>query len=458
MQPVILAGGTGSRLWPLSRRDYPKQFLPLIDGQSLLQQCLERAAALSLMPPLLIGREEHRFLLAQQLKDTGLEGRILLEPEGRNTAASLVLAALDACDSGNPDRLLLGLPADQTIQPATALKQAIEAARPAAEAGRLCLFGIPPDHPATGFGYILPGRTIRFVEKPDAARAADLITQGAFWNSGLLLTRADILLDTLAPLQPELLDYCRQAWEQRCSDLDFIRVGTEPFRACPALSIDHALLEHARICHLTPLEAEWQDLGSWTALEQHLPAAPDGCRVQGTVTRLECRNTLFMGSERLIAALGLNNLLVVDTPDALLLADRSHADEMKSLLARLEQAERPELTSHPRVHRPWGYYEHLIDGPGFRVKHLHVNPGAALSLQRHRHRAEHWIVLSGRAHITRERETLYLNANESIAIARGQVHRLANPDAAPLLMLEVQSGPVLDEADIERLDDRYGRC
>lgn len=458
MQPVILAGGTGSRLWPLSRRQHPKQFLPLGGSRSLLQRCLERAAHLSPSPALLLGREEHRFLLAQQLQESGLKGRILLEPEGRNTAASLVLAALDACERGQPDQLLLGLPADQLITPVTALQQAVKVATPAAKSGRFCLFGIPPEYPASGYGYILPGDRGRFVEKPQRDHAERLIEQGALWNSGLLLTRADCLLDRLAALQPELVRLCRQAWRERSADLDFVRVSASPFRACPDISIDHALLEPSANCYLTPLEADWQDLGSWPALEQQLPEEQDGCRVQGRVTRLDCENTAFMGGKRLIAALGLKNLLVVDTPDALLLASRSHVGQMKSLLERLEQAQCPELISHPRVHRPWGYYEHLIDGPGFRVKHLHVNPGAALSLQRHRHRAEHWIVLSGRARITRERETLYLNSNESIAIARGQVHRLANPDAAPLLMLEVQSGPVLDETDIERLEDRYGRC
>jgi len=458
MQPVILAGGTGSRLWPLSRQHHPKQFLPLIGEQSLLQLCLARAAQLSSTPALLVGREEHRFLLAQQLQESGLKGRILLEPEGRNTAASLVLAALDACEQGQPNRLLLGLPADQIITPAGALQQAVETAIPAAKAGQFCLFGIPPDHPASGYGYILPGSRVRFVEKPPKEQAEQLIAQGALWNSGLLLTRADTLLDRLARLQPELIRLCRQAWRERSSDLDFVRVSAPPFSACPDISIDHALLEPSANCHLTPLDADWQDLGSWPALEQQLEEAPDGCRVQGRVTRLDCQHTLFMGGKRLIAALGLKNLLVVDTPDALLLASRSHADQMRSLVQQLEQAQCPELISHPRVHRPWGYYEHLIDGPGFRVKYLHVNPSSALSLQRHRHRAEHWVILDGLAQITRDQEQLCLRANESIAIARGQVHRLANPGSAPLLVLEVQSGPLLDEADIERLEDHYGRC
>jgi mannose-1-phosphate guanylyltransferase/mannose-6-phosphate isomerase len=462
MQPVILAGGSGSRLWPLSRQHHPKQFLSLGAEESLLQQCLQRAAHISSIPPLLIGREEHRFLLAQQLQETGLSGRIVLESEGRNTAASLVLAALDAIDSGQPEQLLLALPADQLIDPVAALQQAINSARSAAESGQICLFGIAPDHPATGYGYILPdptqpGPVRRFVEKPSADRATDLIRQGALWNSGLLLSRADTLLNALEPLQPELVLACRHAWQQRSTDLDFIRVGDQAFRDCPTISIDHALLEHVAICHLTELDARWQDLGSWAAIEQQLPPATDGCRAQGNITRLHCRNTLFMGGDRLIAALGLNNLLVVDTPDALLLADKAHADEMRQLITTLEQQHHPELINHPRVHRPWGFYEHLIDGPGFRVKLISVSPGSALSLQRHRHRSEHWVVLGGQASITREDEQIELSANQSIAIAKGQLHRLANRSSAPLLILEIQSGDVLDEADIERLDDRYGR-
>lgn len=462
MQPVILAGGSGTRLWPLSRQHYPKQFLAL-DGQStLLQQCIERAAVLSPLPPLLIGQNEHRFLLAQQLQETDQPGQIILEPEGRNTAASLTLAALACFDRGTPEELMLVLPADQRITPAESLLTALQHAQPAAHDGNFCVFGLSPKHAESGYGYILTrpdGHVQRFVEKPQITHAAHLIREGALWNSGLLLCRADSWLEAVTQLQPQLLAACRSAWQHKQHDLDFIRIEAEAFRQAPAISIDHAVLEHSTHRHCTPLAADWQDLGSWEAVAAlHSDKADThGCIALGDTQLEACRDTVVFGEQRLIAGIGLNNLLVVDTPDALLLADRSRMDGFIPLLQRLAEQTRDELKLHPRVYRPWGWHETLTEEPGFKVKTLSIKPGESLSLQRHQHRAEHWIVLTGTARITRGELSFDLPANDSTFIARGEIHRLQNATAEALLILEVQSGTQLDEEDIERFEDQYGR-
>lgn len=461
MQAVILAGGTGSRLWPLSRQHYPKQFLSLDGQESLLQQCLQRASVICTQPALLIGQDEHRFLLAQQLQESGLEGQIILEPEGRNTAASLTLAAL-ACVEDMPDELLLVLPADQRITPIEALQQAVDAATPAAQRGYFCVFGLPPSRPESGYGYILAqpdGQVERFVEKPPVDRAAQLIAAGALWNSGLLLCRADAWLHAVERQQPELLEACCRAWDQRQRDLDFIRVQPDAFRQSPSISIDYAVLEHEPQRHCTRLEADWQDLGSWEALAKLEANQIDehGCLAQGDTLLENCIDTVVFGEQRLIAGVGLERLLVVDTPDALLLADRDRMDSFTPLLRRLAEQQRSELKLHPRVYRPWGWHETLTEGPGFKVKTLSIKPGESLSLQRHHYRTEHWIVLSGTARITRGNQCFELSANASTFIARGEKHRLQNAADEALLVLEVQSGERLDEEDIERFEDRYGR-
>lgn len=462
MQAVILAGGTGSRLWPLSRQQYPKQFLNLDGEHSLLQQCLQRAAQLGDQPALLIGQEEHRFLLAQQLQESGTPGQIVLEPEGRNTAASLTLAALACTEQGAAEELLLVLPADQRITPIEALEQAVADAQTAAREGCFCVFGLPPSHPESGYGYILAqpdGQVDRFVEKPKVDTAAELITAGALWNSGLLLCRADRWLAAVQRRQPALLDACRDAWADKRPDLDFIRVQPEAFFRAPSISIDYAVLEHESRRHCTRLEADWQDLGSWEALAKlHGHKADDnGCLALGDTLLEHCRDTLVFGEQRLIAGVGLEQLLVVDTPDALLLANRNQMEHFAPLLHRLADQQRPELRLHPRVYRPWGWHETLTDGPGFKVKTLSIKPGESLSLQRHQYRTEHWIVLAGTARITRGEERFELEANASTFIARGEKHRLQNATDQPLLILEVQSGEPLDEDDIERFEDRYGR-
>ncbi len=462
MQAVILAGGTGSRLWPLSRQHYPKQFLSLDGQESLLQQSLHRAARLCRRPSLLIGQDEHRFLLAQQLQESGLEGQIILEPEGRNTAASLTLAAL-ACIEDTPDELLLVLPADQRITPIEALQQAVDKARAAAQQGCFCVFGLPPSRPESGYGYILAqqdGQVERFVEKPSVDKAAQLIAAGALWNSGLLLCRADAWLHAVERQQPELLEACCRAWDQRQRDLDFIRVQPDAFRQSPSISIDYAVLEHEPQRHCTRLEADWQDLGSWEALAKLEADQVDehGCLAQGDTLLENCIDTVVFGEQRLIAGVGLERLLVVDTPDALLLANRDRMDSFIPLLRRLAEQQRSELKLHPRVYRPWGWHETLTEGAGFKVKTLSIKPGESLSLQRHHYRTEHWIVLSGTARITRGNQCFELSANASTFIARGEKHRLQNASDEALLVLEVQSGERLDEEDIERFEDRYGRA
>lgn len=463
MQAVILAGGTGSRLWPLSRQHYPKQFLSLGDKDSLLHQCLQRASYLCERPTLLIGQDEHRFLLAQQLQESGQPGQIILEPEGRNTAASLTLAALAVQAEGRGEELLLVLPADQRITPIERLQAAINASEPAARNGQFCVFGLPPQHPESGYGYILAqtdGQVKRFVEKPVPERAAGLIQQGALWNSGLLLCRADRWLATLEQLQPRLHAACCRAWQNRQRDLDFVRIEADAFCQAPSISIDHAVLEHVQERHCTRLDVDWQDLGSWEAIAElnEDKADASGCITLGDTQLEGCSNTVVFGEQRLIAGLGLDNLLVVDTSDALLLANRNRMDGFIPLLRQLADQQRDELRLHPRVYRPWGWHETLSAGPGFKVKTLSIKPGESLSLQRHQHRTEHWIVLSGTARITRGEECFELPANASTFIACGETHRLQNATNEALLILEVQAGEQLDEGDIERLEDRYGRA
>ncbi|MFC4727837.1 mannose-1-phosphate guanylyltransferase/mannose-6-phosphate isomerase [Coralloluteibacterium thermophilus] len=465
LRPVLLSGGAGTRLWPLSREAYPKQFLPLVGERSMLQDTWLRVAPLAEAPPLVVANEAHRFLAAEQLRqvDAGAEA-ILLEPVGRNTAPAIALAALQAsADGGDP--LLLVLPSDHVVHDAGAFRRAVAEARPAAEAGALLTFGVVPTAPETGYGYIRAGapragavRTVeRFVEKPDAATAQAWLDEGGYyWNSGMFLFRAQRYLDALAQHRPDILAACREAMARAARDIDFVRVDAEAFAACPADSIDYAVMEKTRDAAVLPLDAGWSDVGSWSALWAASPRDADGNAHHGDVVSIDCRDTL-VHAEKLVATIGLEGVVVVDTPDAVLVAHRDHVQRVKDVVARLKDAGRAHATWHRKVYRPWGAYDSIDAGERFQVKRITVKPGGTLSLQMHHHRAEHWIVVSGTARVTRGDEVLLLSENQSTYIPLGVTHRLENPGKLPLELIEVQSGSYLGEDDIVRFEDVYGR-
>lgn len=469
--PVILSGGSGTRLWPLSRESQPKQFLALVEGESLLQQTLTRLDGLHEMaPPLLIGNQQHRFLLAEQLRQIGqAPSAIFLEPCGRNTAPAATVAALQATAQGH-DPLLLLLPADHLIRDHAAFQRSVETACVAAEAGYLLTFGVAPTHPETGYGYIRAGADLagatacqqvdRFVEKPDAETAAAYLAAGDyFWNSGMFLFRASAWLTQIERHAPKILSQCRQALEQAQCDLDFVRLDENSFSACPSDSIDYAVMEHTDQAAIVRLESDWSDIGAWPALSQVQPPsdAQDNLH-HGDVLALDSRNChVHAGDRRLVVTLGVEDLIVVDTPDALLVAARDQAQEVKRVVELLRQQGRPEATIHRKVYRPWGWYDGIEQGERFQVKRILVHPGAALSLQLHHHRAEHWIVVRGTARVTCGECVSLLSENQSTYIPLGTEHRLENPGKIDLELIEVQSGSYLGEDDIVRLEDRYGR-
>lgn len=464
MLPVILSGGSGTRLWPLSREAYPKQFLPLVGGDSLLQATWHRVAPLATAAPLVVANEEHRFMVAEQLREAGCEtGTILLEPVGRNTAPAIAVAALEAMALGG-DPLLLVLPSDHVIADMARFHAAVRQAQPAAEEGRLVTFGIVPTGPETGYGYIraAAGEGVRaveaFVEKPDAETAAGYVASGAyFWNSGMFLFRASRYLQELARFRPQMLAACREAHAKARRDPDFVRLDREAFAASPSDSIDYAVMEKTDAAAVLPMAAGWNDVGSWSALWAIAGQDADGNAHRGDVIAQDCRNTLAWGDGRLLALLGLDDVVVVDTADAVLVARKDRVQDVKGIVATLKQRQRPEAAVHRRVYRPWGSYDAVDAGERFQVKRITVKPGAALSLQMHHHRAEHWVVVKGTARVTRGDEVLLLSENQSTYIPIGVRHRLENPGKVPLELIEVQSGSYLGEDDIVRYDDVYGR-
>jgi mannose-1-phosphate guanylyltransferase / mannose-6-phosphate isomerase len=468
--PVILSGGSGTRLWPLSRELYPKQLLPLVGQRTMLQDTVARPEGLSdLKSPIVVCNESHRFMVAEQMQASGIKPlAIVLEPVGRNTAPAVAvaaLAAIEACGPGAADPLLLVLPADHVIRDAAKFRNTVEAGRAAAQQGRLVTFGVVPTRAETGYGYIQRGEgsgpvysIVRFVEKPDAATAAGYVTSGEFyWNSGMFMFRASVYLAELGRHAAAMLEACRQAYAGARRDLDFTRLAREAFEACPSDSIDYAVMEKTRDGVVLPLDAGWSDVGSWSALRDALPADADGNVIAGDVIAEDTNGCYLQSTSRLIGAVGLQDHVVVETKDAVLVAPRDRVQDVKQLVARLKAQGRYETSLHREVFRPWGSYDSVDQGDRFQVKRLVVKPGASMSLQLHHHRAEHWIVVSGTARITRGDEVFLLGENESTYIPVGTKHRIENPGMIPLHIIEVQSGTYLGEDDIVRFEDRYGR-
>jgi mannose-1-phosphate guanylyltransferase/mannose-6-phosphate isomerase len=464
--PVVLAGGYGTRLWPMSRRLLPKQFLPLVSDRSMLQDAVARSQRLpDAWPPLVIVNEEHRFLAAEQLRATGApRATVLLEPAGRGTAPAAALAAHAALER-DAQAVIAVYPADHRITELDAFERSMRAAIDLACTGRLVTFGVAPAGPVTGYGYIVRGETLgpgyavsRFVEKPDASQARSLLEKGdAFWNSGMFVFRADVYLAELARFRPDIAAAAREAWAGRAADRDFLRPGHEAFVACPPDSIDYAVMERTALSAVVPAEFDWSDLGSWDALWEVGRKDEHGNVAAGDVQIHDTANCYVRAESRMVATLGIADAVVIETSDAVLVASKDHAQNVKRVVEQLAGARRTEHLSHDRVYRPWGYYESVDTGPGYQVKRIVVGAGQALSLQRHRHRAEHWVVVSGIARVTRDDEVIDLVKNQSVYIPLGAKHRLENPGAEPLQVVEVQSGEYLGEDDIERFEDRYDR-
>lgn len=471
IHPVILSGGSGTRLWPLSREHYPKQLLPLMGEQSLLQDTVNRLEGLHAAPSLVVCNEEHRFLVAEQLRQLGkTPGGIILEPVGRNTAPALTLAALTLTQRGR-DAVMLVMPADHAIQDQTAFQAAVRQGANLADNGHLVTFGIVPTHAETGYGYIKKGKALdagpahltpyavaAFVEKPDAATARRYFESGEYlWNSGMFMLRASVWLAELERHRPDIASACVTAHQRGKQDGDFYRVDQNAFNACPSDSIDYAVMEKTAHAVTLPLQAGWSDIGAWSALWEVSAQDAQNNVIRGDVATHAVRNALLIAQHRLLAAVGVEDIIIVETADAVLAVHKDHAQSVKEVVDKLKREQREEYKTHRRVYRPWGSFEGVDAGPRFQVKRITVNPGAALSLQMHHHRAEHWIVVKGTARVTRGEEIFLLTENQSTYIPLGVKHRLENPGAMPLEMIEVQSGGYLGEDDIVRFEDKYNR-
>ncbi len=463
LQPVLLSGGSGTRLWPLSREAYPKQFLPLAGDATMLQATWQRVAAIADAAPIVVAGEDHRFLVAEQLRQIGAPTpAIVLEPLGRNTAPAIAAAALQAL-AGDDDPLLLVLPSDHVVRDGEAFRAAVRQAMPAAEAGALVTFGVVPDAPETGFGYIqaAPGdgvrKVLRFVEKPDAATAQRYLDDGGYyWNSGMFLLRASRYLDELQRFRPDIVAAVRAAFDTAARDGDFIRLDKAAFAACPSDSIDYAVMEKTDAACVLPVDIGWNDVGSWSALWEVSEQDADGNAHHGDVVSIDSRNS-YAYARRLVALVGVDDLVVVETDDAVLVARKDKVQQVKDVVARLKAGQRSQAVLHREVHRPWGSYDSIDMADGFQVKRIKVKPGARLSLQSHERRAEHWVVVRGTARVTRDNDVFELFANQSAYIPIGAKHRLENPGSEMLELIEVQSGDYLGEDDIVRYEDVYGR-
>ncbi|WP_114154226.1 mannose-1-phosphate guanylyltransferase/mannose-6-phosphate isomerase [Chromobacterium haemolyticum] len=474
--PVILCGGSGTRLWPLSRTGFPKQFLCLTGNESLFQQAAQRLSGLGnadmqFASPLIVTGEDHRFLAAEQLREIGIElGCALLEPTGRNTAPALTLAALAATEEGR-DPVLVVTSADQTVSDSGAFAVATHAAIKEAANGTIVILGVTPDRPETGYGYIqtdsatvgIKTQTVRrFVEKPDENTAKIYLEEGGyFWNAGIFVLKASTWLQALETFRPDILAVTRSAWAKRSIDEQFVRPDKSEFAAIPAESVDYAVIEHCPGSRfpikMVPLDAGWSDLGAWDAVWKVLPKDEGGNAYIGDVLTTGSRNTLVHATSRLVSLVGVEDIIVVETPDAVLVVNKSCSQDVKHIVNGLQKQSRKEHTLHRKVHRPWGWYDSIDEGVRFKVKRIQVKPKASLSLQKHHHRAEHWIVVKGTAEITNGEKITLLTENQSTYIPLGEIHRLSNPGTVPLEIIEVQSGGYLGEDDIVRYEDSYGR-
>jgi len=466
--PVILSGGSGTRLWPVSRKSFPKQFWPFISDKTMLVETAQRAASDRFTGPIVVTNQEHRFVVAEQLREAGAKkAKILLEPKGKNSAPAIVAAALLASES-DAEAILWIMAADSAISDLSALAQAVDRGAEAAALGFFVTFGMRPTSPETGYGYISQGvevagldgafKVARFIEKPNAARAAELLKAGNhYWNSGMFMFRADVLLSEAQRLAPEVLSAVKAAMDSRSTDLDFVRLGSEAFEASPDISIDYAIAEKTDKAVVVPADIGWSDVGSWTTLSDISPKDAYGNVVLGDVVLEDSRNNYARSDGVVTALLGVQDLIVVTTQDAVLVAHRNESQNVKKIVERLKKAGRPEADNHNRSYRPWGFYESLIKGDRFQVKRIVVWPGQKLSLQKHFHRSEHWVVVAGCASVTCDAEVRLIQENESIYLPLGAVHRMENPGKIPLTVIEVQSGPYLGEDDIIRFEDTYGR-
>ncbi|REC94290.1 mannose-1-phosphate guanylyltransferase/mannose-6-phosphate isomerase [Kushneria indalinina] len=465
--PVIMAGGSGTRLWPLSRPHYPKQFIALTDeGESMLQQTIKRLDGLEHLAPLLICNEEHRFLAAEQLRVMGAQhSGILLEPFGRNTAPAIALAAIKSMAKGD-DPVLLVLAADHYMDDVNAFQKAALQAQAAAEKGYLVTFGIKPTHAETGYGYVKAGQhgpqdyasVYSFVEKPDAVTAQRYLAEGGYyWNSGMFMFKASRYLEELGKYRPDILEACQRSMAHVRADMDFLRIDTVAFEACPSESIDYAVMEHTDSAVVVPMEAGWSDVGSWSAVWEVNDKDDVGNVSHGDVAIHQSSNCLAYSQSRLVSLIGLDNIMVVETKDAVLVASRDNAQEVKTLVERLKAEQRKEVSQHREVYRPWGKYDAIDCEPRYQVKRITVNPGQRLSVQMHHHRSEHWVVVSGTALVGINGEEQLVAENQSVYIPLGATHFMANPGKIPLELIEVQSGAYLGEDDIVRFEDIYGR-